>query len=75
MQARRIDFRANEKSPAFRRERQGPWRVETISRSLSREELTEIWDGAGFLTHGSLPGISPSPSLVNNEWRAILLMN
>ena len=29
--------------------------------SLSREELAETGEEAGFLTYGSLPGISPSP--------------
>ena len=32
-------------------------------RSLSREELAETGDRAGFLANGSLPDISPSPHL------------
>jgi len=39
--------------------------------SLSREELAETGDEAGFLTIGSSPGFSPSPFLINNEWRAL----
>jgi hypothetical protein len=48
-------------------------RIESFrhSSSLSREELAETGDEAGFLTIGSLPGLSPSPFLINNEWRAL----
>jgi hypothetical protein len=39
-------------------------------RSLSREELAETGEQAGFLTNGSSPGFSPSPFWFFNEWRA-----
>ena len=35
--------------------------LETHFRSLSREELAETGEEAGFLTNGSSPGFSPSP--------------
>ncbi len=41
------------------------------SRTLSREERLKNEDEAGFLTLGSQPGFSPSPSYFN-EWRATL---
>jgi len=41
-------------------------------RSLSREELAESGEQAGFLTNGSLPGFSPSPFYFCNEWRALV---
>jgi hypothetical protein len=37
-------------------------------RSLSREEIAERSEEAGFLTDGSSPDISPSPTI--NEWLA-----